>query len=94
MGEGALRPLRQPLDFQSVLRIQMCSLRDDRPGNRKSRAASPSPGQGEVERKELEKRNDQRRNLRESWSQMKGRAQSLKERAGRGKREGGRERQR
>lgn len=43
----------------------MCSLRDDRPGNRKSRAAIPSPGQGEVERKELEKRNDQRRNLRE-----------------------------
>lgn len=64
MGEGALCPLRQPLDFQSVLRIQMCSLRDDRPGNCKSRAASPSPGQGEVERKELEKRNNQRRNLR------------------------------
>lgn len=44
-------------------------------------AASPSPGQGEVERKELEKRNYQRGNLRESWSQMKGRAQSLEERS-------------
>lgn len=54
-------------------------------------AASPSLGQGEVERKELEeKRQGQRRNLRESWSQMKGRAQSLEERAGRGRREGGR----
>lgn len=63
----------------------MCSLRDDRPGNCKSWAASPSPGQGEVERKELEKRKDQRRNLRESWSQMKGRAQSLEERAERAK---------
>lgn len=72
----------------------MCSLGDDRPGNRKSRPASPSPGQGEAERRELEKRKDQRRNLRESWSQMKGRAQSLEERAGRGRREGGRGRQR
>lgn len=70
----------------------MCSLRDDHPGNCKSRAASPSPGQGEVERKELEKRNKQRRNLRESWSQLKGRAPSLEERAGRDGRKGGRER--